>query len=177
MPEFPLGTIAGVRLYATTSTVVGSVLLSALLSEAAVTRLRASRSEAVVLGVLATLVHWASDIVHHLGHAWVAKRTGYPMVGIRLLAIDGISLYPIDEPALPPNIHIQRALGAPAASLLLSLLALGVAFALRPMGNLPRWVSAFAVLDNLFFMTLGPFLPLGFTEGSTLLRWWGKRTR
>jgi hypothetical protein len=38
------------------------------------------------------------------------------------------------------------------------------------------WLLAtFFFLDNLLVLTLGSFLPLGFTDGSTLLEWWGKR--
>ncbi len=29
-------------------------------------------------------------------------------------------------------------------------------------------------IDNLFIFTIGSLLPLGFTDGSTLLHWWGK---
>jgi hypothetical protein len=36
------------------------------------------------------------------------------------------------------------------------------------------WVALFFFLDNLLVLTLGAFVPLGFTDGSTLLRWWGK---
>jgi hypothetical protein len=37
------------------------------------------------------------------------------------------------------------------------------------------YVFVFFALDNLLFFTLGAFLPLGFTDGSTLLYWWPKR--
>jgi hypothetical protein len=33
----------------------------------------------------------------------------------------------------------------------------------------------FFFLDNLLVFTLGAFLPLGFTDGSTLLRYWPQR--
>jgi hypothetical protein len=36
------------------------------------------------------------------------------------------------------------------------------------------WVLPLFSLDNLFFFTLGALLPLGFTDGSTILRWMGK---
>jgi hypothetical protein len=37
------------------------------------------------------------------------------------------------------------------------------------------WVAALVLLDNLLVFTLGAFLPLGFTDGSTILRWWRRR--
>ena len=51
----------------------------------------------------------------------------------------------------------------------------GIALALRDAGGVAWWVAVFFFLDNLLVMTLGAFLPLGFTDGDTLLAWWGKR--
>jgi hypothetical protein len=44
-----------------------------------------------------------------------------------------------------------------------------------PAGGLLFYVLAFFFLDNFFVLTLGAFLPLGFTDGSTLLDNLGKR--
>ena len=46
--------------------------------------------------------------------------------------------------------------------------------ALRRRGGLPWWLAAFVVADNLLVFTLGALMPLGFSDGSTLLRWRGK---
>jgi hypothetical protein len=99
------------------------------------------------------------------------------MTGIRLgkWALLGTSLYPADEQALPAAVHIRRALGGPIGSLLVSLVAAVAALALRTGGGVLWWVGVFLFLDNLVLLTLGAFLPLGFTDGSTLLRWWGKQ--
>lgn len=134
-------------------------------------------SQAIGGGLIAALLYWFSDIVHHLGHAFVARRTGYPMVGIRLgkYLIFGTSVYPADEEALPAAIHIRRALGGPTGSLLFTLVTGAIALALRPIGGVVWWVALFVCLNNLVTFTLGAFLPLGFTDGSTLLEWWGKR--
>jgi hypothetical protein len=35
----------------------------------------------------------------------------------------------------------------------------------------------FFFLDNLLVFTIGSLLPLGFTDGSTLLAWWPRRGR
>src|SRR5258706_526147 len=89
-------------------------------------------------GLLAVALHWLSEIVHHLGHAIAARRTGYPMSGIRLgfLGVLTSSVYPRDEPELPPALHIQRALGGPLASLAIGLVAGALALALHPSGGL-----------------------------------------
>jgi hypothetical protein len=35
-------------------------------------------------------------------------------------------------------------------------------------------LALFAFWNNLLFFTLGALLPLGFTDGSTLLKYWGQ---
>ncbi|MGD9100712.1 MAG: hypothetical protein PVF45_09550 [Anaerolineae bacterium] len=173
--EIKLGQVAGLNLSASPSALTGSVVLWALVGGAAAGLLNVPLGEALVGGLVAVIAHWTSDIVHHLGHAWAARQTGHPMTGVRLWGVIGISLYPPDEPTLPAEVHIRRALGGPLASALLTLLAAVVALALRPVDQTPGWVGAFFFLDNLLFLTLGAFMPLGFTDGSTLLEWWGKR--
>ena len=177
MNEYKLGRLAGLSLSVVPLAVVGSILLLAVLGGVAVGVLHLSAGEAVAASLLAVALHWVSDIAHHLGHAWAARRTGHPMIGIRLgtLALLGTSLYPPDERALPAAIHIRRALGGPVGSLLLALVAALVALLVRPGGGVLWWVALFVFLDNLLIFALGAFLPLGFTDGSTLLHWWGQR--
>ena len=177
MKEHKLGQVAGLSVSAEPTAVVGSFMLAALLSGVGMRVLDLSVGEALVGSLLAVTLHWVSDIAHHLGHAWAARRTGYPMSGIRLgkWGILGTSLYPADEPALPAAIHIRRALGGPAGSLVATLVAAAAAPALRAGAGVLWWVAVFVFLDNLLLLTLGAFLPLGFTDGSTLLHWWGRR--
>ena len=172
---YQLGRIASLRLTAAPSAIVGSILLWVLLSGIAALGLGVSPVAAVVGGLVAVLLHWASDIVHQLGHARAARATGHPMIGIRLWWLLSASIYPRDEGSLPAAVHIRRALGGPLASLLLTVIAAMIALALRPLGGVSWWVALFFFLDNLLVLTLGAFVPLGFTDGSTLLYWWGKR--
>ena len=177
MHEYRLGTWAGLQLSVLPSTLVGSILLLVVLSGIAMGVLHASIGEAIGGSLLALLLHWTSTLAHHLGHAWAARRTRYPMSGIRFgtLGVLATSLYPPDEPALPAGIHIRRALGGPMGSFLFSLVALVLALGFRTVNEALGWVGIFFFLDNLLVFTLGPFVPLGFTDGSTLLQWWGKR--
>ncbi len=46
---------------------------------------------------------------------------------------------------------------------------------LRPLGGVVWWIAVFVFLTSFVMFTIGPFIPLGFTDGSTLLEWWGKR--
>jgi hypothetical protein len=169
--------VAGLSLSVEPLAIVGSILLLALLSGVAIAVLKLPVGEAIVGSLLAVILHWVADIAHHLGHAWAARRTGYPMIGIRLgkWALLGTSLYPPDEQALPARTHIRRALGGPIGSLLFSVVAAAAALVLHPVGGALGWVGVFFFLDSFIVFVLGALLPLGFTDGSTLLQWWGKR--
>jgi hypothetical protein len=176
MKKYHLGKIAGLEIIADRRAFVGTLFLWALLSAVGLWLLKLPLLQAVLGGLVAALLHWISEIVHNLGHAYAAWRTGYPMRGVRLgpLYLLGMSLYPQDEGELPAEVHIRRALGGPIASLLFALLLGLLAWLLGP-GNVLWWISVFAFLDNFFVFTLGGFLPLGFTDGSTILYWQKKR--
>jgi hypothetical protein len=154
---------------------IGVVALWVLFSAIGLFVLGIEWPKAIVGGLIAALLHFASDILHQLGHAWAARQTGYPMTGVRLWGVLSTSVYPRDEPPLPASVHIRRALGGPLGSLLVSILAALLLFALRDRDGVLRWLALFFFLDNLLTFTLGAFLPLGFTDGSTLLYWWGRR--
>ena len=168
---YKLGSIAGLRLRAQPSTIISSIVLWVLLSGAAVGLLALSPGWAFLGALVAVALHWLSVLMHQLGHALAARRTEYPMVGIEFWLLLSCSLYPKEEPALPADIHIRRALGGPIASLALSLLAGLCVLALYGGGGVLWWVALFFFLDNLLVLTLGAILPLGFTDGSTLLYW------
>ena len=127
---------------------------------------------AVLGGLLVVIIHWLSDFAHQYGHALAARRTGFPMTGLRFWGIFSTSLWPAGEPALPGRIHIRRALGGPIASILVGVAALIVAWLIGPGGGMLWWLALFAAADNLLLLGLGAFLPLGFTDGSTILHWW-----
>jgi hypothetical protein len=93
------------------------------------------------------------------------------MSGVRFWGFLGTSLYPKNEGNLPAQIHIRRALGGPIGSLLLALIMGLLTLLLQPSGGLFYALVLFLFLDNLFVLTLGALLPLGFTDGSTLLHY------
>ena len=126
---------------------------------------------AVVTGLGISLLHWAALFAHHFGHALAARSTGYPMVGVRLWWWLATSLYPQDEPTLPSSDHIRRALGGPLASFAFAFAGSLLAWALRSQGNEGWSLAAFAALDSLLIFGIGSLIPLGFNDGSTLIRW------
>jgi hypothetical protein len=170
--EIKLGRLAGLQLSALPSAVISAIGLWTLLTMLAAVIIPLPIGAAIFGGLIAAVLHYVSDALHQLGHAFAAKRVGYPMTGIRFWFVLSTALYPPDEPALPGRIHIQRALGGPIVSVLIGVIA-GVIAAMTT--SVIGWMGAFVAFDNLLVLGLGAFLPLGFTDGSTILTWWGKR--
>lgn len=177
MTKYKLGKIAGLKLSARPAAIYGSIALFVVLAGSAIGILRLTVVEAILGSLAAVVLHWVAAFAHQLGHARAARQTGYPMTGIRFgsFGLLAASLYPPDEPVLPAGVHIRRALGGPGGSLLVSIVAAIITLALRASGGLLWWLAIYFFLDNFIVFAFGSFLPLGFTDGSTLLKWWGKR--
>ncbi|HYP41954.1 MAG TPA: hypothetical protein VEX13_16470 [Chloroflexia bacterium] len=169
-----LGRVAGLSLSAAPSALIGSLVLWVLLSAVGLLLLKLSPVEVLLLSLAGVILHWVSDVLHQFGHAWAARQTGHPMIGVRLWWLLTSSVYPPDEPQLPRSVHTRRALGGPIASLLVGALAALPLLAI-PTGTGPWWLALFFCLDNLLVLGLGAFLPLGFTDGSTLLKLYSKK--
>jgi hypothetical protein len=176
MKLIELGKIAGLRLTAHWTAFAGFVVLWIVVAVGVIFLLEPPIEEAIIGSLLVTVLHYLSELWHQLGHAWAARRTGHPMIGVRYWLILGMSIYPKDEPGLPGPTHISRALGGPAASFLLAIIIFILTMTTddtTPMVLL--WVLPVMFLDNFFVFALGAFVPLGFTDGSTILRWWGRQ--
>jgi hypothetical protein len=165
----PLVRLAGLNVTAGNSAVTGSLILWAALGLAGIYLLDFSLPKALVLAVGAVAVHWISVLLHQGGHAIAARSTGYPMIGIHLWGLLSSSRYPPDEPPLTAQVHVRRALGGPLFSLVIAVAA-GMLLLLFTQGTWGWWLALFFCLDNLLVFTIGSLLPLGFTDGSTLLR-------
>ena len=172
---YQLGPLAGLRLTARPSVVLGSLLLWAALSGIGIGLLGLRPGTTIFAALIGTLLHWISDLIHQLGHAWAARRSGHPMIGIQFWGLLSSSIYPSDEPPLPARVHIRRALGGPLASLLLSAVAGAIALTPRPPGSVSYWLALFFLIENLFVFTLQALVPLGFNDGGTLWYWWRNR--
>ena len=173
--SYRLGTIYGVKIIARPSAIIASIALWAVATEVATAFFHASLAAGIVQGLVVTLIHWLSDLLHQLGHAIAARSSGYPMSGLRLWFLVSSGLYPLDEPELPARTHVRRALGGPIMSLIVTVITGVIALLMRNAGSPYTWIAVFAFLDNFLIFTLGAFLPLGFTDGSTLLRLWRER--
>jgi Zn-dependent protease len=176
-PKYSLGRLAGLELSYRRSVFPAFIFLWASVSAVGLWILDLPSLSALTIGLVTAFLHYGSDLWHQFGHAAAARRTGYPMNGILFWGVLSTSLYPDDEGNLPGRIHITRALGGPASSFALSLAAGLLALALKASGGIAYWTAVFLWLDNLLVLCLGALLPLGFTDGSTLLYWMRKRVK
>ncbi|NJN44621.1 MAG: hypothetical protein HC806_07820 [Anaerolineae bacterium] len=170
-----IGTIFGLKHTAQPSAIIATGFLWFFLAATGIWLLDLTILETVLGGLVAALLHWVGESWHHFGHALAARSTGYPMHGVEYWWLLGRSIYPPDEPELPAWVHIRRALGGAPASLVMTGIVGMILLVLRESGSLVYWIMVFVFFENLLVFTLGAFLPLGFTDGSTLLRYWGKR--
>jgi hypothetical protein len=166
------GRLDKLTISAAPSVVGGALLLLAVFSLIGRRVFRLRPGPALAGGVLATALHFISELWHQRGHARAAARTGYPMTGVRLWGVLGTSLYPPDEPELPGELHVARALGGPRASAWLAAAGGLVALATWPVGGVAFMVSTLFALENLLVFSFGALFPLPFmeTDGMTLLR-------
>jgi len=178
MKEYKLGTLTGLQLSLLPLAFAGSIGLWVIVVVLMVAAFNIPFGSALLGGLIVVILHWFSEVVHHLGHAWAARRTGYPMTGIRFgkLGIFATSLYPPAEPTLPAKIHIRRATGGPIFSAWLSAMAfIVILMTIRTVAPVWQFVLWFFFLENLFVMTLQVFIPLGFNDGATIWHWLRQR--
>lgn len=172
--KIALGNLFGLEISAKPSALFGFLSLWIVLGAIGFLVLHFAFLESLLGGLIAALLHFFSELLHQLGHAGAARNTGYPMRGIRFVYVLAFSLYPKDEPELSGKIHIRRALGGPAVSFVVSVIAFLILLIAQNYGGLFYWLALWFFLDNFFVFFLGAFLPLGFTDGSSILKWWGK---
>jgi Zn-dependent protease len=171
--EFRVFSLYGLPVSIVPGFFVGTGLTILALAAIGVLVIGLSLAPAFVAAIVATTLMWLSELIHQLGHAVAARRTGHPMIAVTLgrYLVLGTSVYPADEGALPPAVHVRRALGGPLASLIVSAVALPIAIALQPAGGAPFAVAAFIFVLNFFAYTLQVALPLRFNDGATLWRY------
>ena len=172
--KIPLGTIYTLEISITPSAILGFIALWLVMTALGIFFVHLNFVESMVSGLVIACLHYCGELLHQLGHAGAARNTGYPMRGIRFVHVLGVSLYPKDEPELPGSIHIRRALGGPLISFLVSVIALLILLVAQNVGGMFYWIALCFFLDNLLVFTLGAFLPLSFTDGGTIARYWGK---
>ncbi len=171
--RYPIGKIGKLDITADASAAAGGLLLWAVLSAAGRVVFRLRPGAALTGGLIAAALHFLSELWHQAGHARAAEATGYPMTGVHLWGVLGTSVYPRDEPELPGEIHVARAMGGPRASARLAVAGGVVALLTWPLGGIVRMTATLFALENWLIFTLGAFIPLPFmeTDGTILQRY------
>lgn len=170
--DIRLGSIGGVQIIAERSVIPPSLVLWAAAFIVLWAALDLRPLPALAWATAALAIHWMSIFVHHFGHAAAARLSGHPMQALILTGPLARDQYPEHEPDLPVRVHAVRALGGP----LVSLIA-GAAVALWLLTTdatslTLRVVIGFGAAESLLVLGIGVFLPLGYTDGSTLLNLW-----
>ena len=174
MPRrIPLGNLFGLELAAAPAALAWAALLAIVFALVGIL-LGLSVFEAVVGALVCVAIHYGSELLHQLGHAVAARRTGHPMRGVRYVSWLAFSVYPENEPPLSGRVHIRRALGGPLASFGVTLFCLVLVLASRAWGELAFLIALFAFLDNLLVFSIGSLVPLSFNDGGSIRHWWGK---
>jgi hypothetical protein len=169
----------GLRFSVARSAVYGSGLVALIGALCAYFIGQLTPLDSVIAGILAMLLHWFGEIVHQYGHFLASKAVGHPMIGVRLWAIIGTSLYPPNEGELPAQTHIRRALGGPAISFLVLLLAILLWFLFSGYGGMLRFLLGWLIAEEILIYAIGALVPIdvaGFTvDGGTILYWLRKK--
>lgn len=168
-----LGYFGPVRVSAERSAYVGFVLVSVVMFVAALTQLIGTGSDRLMAALLATLGYYLCLAIHHTGHYLAGLYAGYPFERLHLYWAIARDVYPPNEPPLAANIHLRRALGGPAASILAALACL--LLALISPGGILRFVFLSGLWANLLIFTLGALIPAFGLDGDVIRRYWPQR--
>ncbi len=120
-----------------------------------------------VVGVITSLLFFASVVTHELSHSFIAWRNGIPVKSITLFIFGGVAQ--ITKEAATPAIELVMAAAGPASSLAMALLFWIVAVFLgdvsEPVGAVAQWLAIMNLSLGLF--NLAPGFPL---DGGRVLR-------
>ena len=171
--SFKLGEIMGLQMKARPTALLSAVAIWIVLTLFGWKLLKWKPERALAGGFLAMLIHFLLEWWHQFGHSQAAEQTGYPMTGMEFAGPIAVSQYPENEGVLSADVHIQRALGGPIFSLMMTIVLGLITLILRPIGGPALVLAYFSLADNFLVFTIGALIPLGFTDGSTLLQWAG----
>jgi Zn-dependent protease len=164
-----IGTIRGIPLQISATWLIVFVLfLWSFASSYYPDRYEGWTSQAYFAAALTTVVlFFASIVLHELGHATIAARTGIRTRSITLLPIGGIA--EIEREARTPSEEFAIAIAGPITSLLLGGLFLGIHYLIRSISEPVGGITAYLGLTNLFLavFNLLPGFPM---DGGRVLR-------
>ncbi len=171
------GPIFGVKIYLMPNATYGSILLWLVLASICLLVFEWPPLQVIIFSTFGVLLHWLAAFSHQFGHILAARQTGYPMKAISMWWVLSGSIYPKDEPELPPDTHLYRAVGGPVFSLGMSFISLLLTFFVQSLGDTAVYLTLFFAADNFFIFSIGALIPLGFTDGSTIIKYWRLREK
>ncbi len=156
------------------SALVGFLLMVIVCTVLAVYFTNLTPLDALIAGVLATIIHFLSDVLHQYGHFIAAKLTGKASSGLRLWWILGSIRYPDDEGELPPALHIRRAIGGPIMSLLVLIVFLILWMLAGSYSPMTTFLLVWGIFVQAAVFVLGAITPVSIgnfnTDGATILQ-------
>lgn len=128
-----------------------------------------------VLGLVTSILFFASVLAHEMAHSLVAKAGGLKVSAITLFFFGGVSQ--LTEEPKSPGKEFTMAVAGPGTSLVIGAACLGIVFATRdsvsPVPGIALWLGYLNILLAAFNMI--PGFPL---DGGRVLRsliWWRSR--
>jgi Zn-dependent protease/CBS domain-containing protein len=167
--SFRIGKIAGIEVSIHVSWLLIVVLLTWSLATGWFPALSPSWTPFTywIIGLLATLLLFASVLAHELAHSLVARARGLPVKNITLFIFGGVSN--IEQEPKSPGVEFQMAFVGPLTSLLIGGLAYLILFLMRggtsPLAAILGTLAVMNVLLGIF--NLVPAFPL---DGGRVLR-------
>jgi Zn-dependent protease/predicted transcriptional regulator len=116
--------VRGIRIGASPSWFLILFLAIYLLSGSFQDALGTTQEEAYVVAVLAAVLFFASIVLHELGHAFAARRSGIRVEGIDLWLFGGIAK--LDRDSRSPGEEFKVAVAGPAVTLLIVAVCFGI---------------------------------------------------
>ena len=166
--SFRLARVAGIDIDAnwTWVIVLGFVLWSLAAGVFPSTNPGLSATTYLLMGTVASVLFFASIVLHELGHVRQARREGMEVRGVTLWALGGVARFSGSFPTAGAELRV--AVAGPAVSLVLGAACVGLA-ALVPLGAAVDGVLAWLGYINLLLLVLNlvPALPL---DGGRVLR-------
>ena len=132
----------------------------------------------VARGLVLVLIIFGSVILHEMGHAVAALRSGIPVKGIMLLPIGGITLMDPQDPGASkdPARETWISLAGPMVNVALAGISAAILFALGPKVDLwsKPWITSTALARSFFWTNVSLFalnlLPAFPLDGGRIFR-------